>query len=384
MSDLWDSLGATEGTTRHASIGGFQIKPHDHWSRLGRVQAMLRTASDPYDGGKTITRAQYDSMVPHEYAGTGTPLHPDEDGYWAMYLGDGGTTLVTGLELVEADYPLSADLPSHQGGKDDTVDWDARKMRSEPSDPEGQPAEQKEKEPVKWLESSKTAATYEVRPVIERGGEWQPAGEELAEAEEVMKGLYDRTGDFHLVLLRNNFNGGVYVYQVDSPIFNARPFPMGTYEDFYGAPFHDSRTAAVGDSARHLGKTAMPAPADLGVAVGDIFVNSWGYDQTNVNYYKVIRLTGQGVEIVPIGKKFVSQNGPGGNSVVPDPDNVLDRDVCTGIGIAWDDGADKKSKVCKLKDGYRGTPSIVLRSGQYWASKWDGQPEHETDSMFGH
>ena len=127
-------------------------------------------------------------------------------------------------------------------------------------------------------------------------------------------------------------------------------------------------------------REAMPAPADVGISVGDIFVNSWGYDQTNIDFYKVIRLTGAGVEIVPIGKKFVSQNGPGGNRVVPDPNTIRDRDVITGIGVAWDDRADKKSKVCKITS----SGNLVLKSGEHWASKWDGQPEYETDSMFGH
>jgi len=127
-------------------------------------------------------------------------------------------------------------------------------------------------------------------------------------------------------------------------------------------------------------KTAMPAPADVGVAVGDIFVNSWGYDQTNLDFYKVVRLTGAGVEVVPIGKKFVQQNGPGGNKVVADPDTIREWDTMTGIGR---DSA-KKSKVCRLRgDGGNYGPYIVLNS-DHSASKWDGRPEYETDSMFGH
>ncbi len=30
---------------------------------------------------------------------------------------------------------------------------------------------------------------------------------------------------------------------------------------------------------------------ELGIKVGDIFVESWGYDQTNVNFYKVVGVT---------------------------------------------------------------------------------------------
>ena len=34
---------------------------------------------------------------------------------------------------------------------------------------------------------------------------------------------------------------------------------------------------------------------------GDIFYSSWGYDQTNIDYYKVTKLIGKAsVELVPI------------------------------------------------------------------------------------
>jgi hypothetical protein len=52
-------------------------------------------------------------------------------------------------------------------------------------------------------------------------------------------------------------------------------------------------------------KTAAPAP----VAVGDIFRNSWGYDQTNVDYYQVVRVTAKSVSVRPICQKRVEDTG---------------------------------------------------------------------------
>lgn len=367
MSDLWGNLGATEGTPKLASIGGFQLKPHDPWAKL---------AAD----------------------------------------------------------------------SDDLVDWDDGKMRSEPSDPDGQPGQRKEREPVKWLESSKTAAdAYEKRngttmdlPVFRftmpaedgtpedleimlrdgydaeaRGTESNSGHDyvwvEYRMADETAQGWYKAYPNIGMSRRSSKTAGDNWIKQnADVQMLNGE---NGEYAwvvraaggsdwivnnsvgicvaDGQSATDVDAKAMAeyvlarrlVGDQRWASRKTAMPAPADMGVSVGDIFVNSWGYDQTNVDFYKVVRLTGAGVEVVPIGKKFVSQNGPGGNSVIPDPNNIRDFDVCTGIGT---NGNGVKSKVCKLTDGYRGTPSIVLKSGQYWASKWDGAPEHETDSMFGH
>jgi hypothetical protein len=44
--------------------------------------------------------------------------------------------------------------------------------------------------------------------------------------------------------------------------------------------------------------------APRGLEVGDILVCSWGYEQTNVDFYKVLRLIGdKSVEIISIGSK---------------------------------------------------------------------------------
>jgi len=45
-------------------------------------------------------------------------------------------------------------------------------------------------------------------------------------------------------------------------------------------------------------------PAQRLLEVGDVLVASWGYEQTNVDYYKVIKLVGTAtVELVEIGKQ---------------------------------------------------------------------------------
>jgi hypothetical protein len=48
------------------------------------------------------------------------------------------------------------------------------------------------------------------------------------------------------------------------------------------------------------------------VEVGDIFASSWGYDQTNVDFYEVVAVTpsGKSVRLVPIGKEVVIDSGP--------------------------------------------------------------------------
>lgn len=140
---------------------------------------------------------------------------------------------------------------------------------------------------------------------------------------------------------------------------------------------YSSQQSLSAQSSLH---TAMPAPGDLGVQVGDIFYNSWGYDQTNIDFYEVIRLTGQGVEVQPVASRVISDDGHGNERVVPMPGVVRDYDVILRI-----DRTDAKpSKVCRLKDGWNGTPTIVLQSGYHWAQKWDGTPKRQTASGWGH
>ena len=45
------------------------------------------------------------------------------------------------------------------------------------------------------------------------------------------------------------------------------------------------------------------------IKVGDIFYTSWGYDQTNIDYYKVRKLIGKAsVELVPIESRIDYDN----------------------------------------------------------------------------
>lgn len=58
---------------------------------------------------------------------------------------------------------------------------------------------------------------------------------------------------------------------------------------------------------------------------GDVFYSSWGYDQTNIDYYKVtsISKTGKTCNIVRIGAKTVKHTGYMSEIVAPDPEKIL-------------------------------------------------------------
>lgn len=65
-------------------------------------------------------------------------------------------------------------------------------------------------------------------------------------------------------------------------------------------------------------RVAERKAAPRGLEVGDILVSSWGYDQTNVDYYEVTKLIGaRNVEIRPIGGE--SDGGYDRGQCVPVP-----------------------------------------------------------------
>ena len=98
--------------------------------------------------------------------------------------------------------------------------------------------------------------------------------------------------------------------------------------------------------------------------VGDFFYSSWGYDQTNIDFYQVTEVKGKQVTIREVGKREVSQSQTS-VSVVPMKDNF------TGPSM-------KKIPQVRGSSVY-----VKVRSSGY-AYLWDGRPRSETAFGYGH
>lgn len=53
------------------------------------------------------------------------------------------------------------------------------------------------------------------------------------------------------------------------------------------------------------------------IATGTIFVSTWGYDQTNVDFYRVVRSTAASVWLQKVGQRVVEHTGYMSETVVP-------------------------------------------------------------------
>jgi hypothetical protein len=94
--------------------------------------------------------------------------------------------------------------------------------------------------------------------------------------------------------------------------------------------------------------------------VGDIFNTSWGYDQTNVDFYEVVEVRGKMLFLREVGK-VVAREEHGADYVVPSKGHYVGGTI----------------KVLP-----RSTGGIKIEG--HYGSLWDGKPEYQTGFGFGH
>ena len=103
-------------------------------------------------------------------------------------------------------------------------------------------------------------------------------------------------------------------------------------------------------------KVEQPKPV---VNVGDIFVCSWGYDQTNIDYYKVLEVKNKSVVISAIGQDR-TYTGPMQGECTPCPNVVVGEPITKRIISCGD--------------------NVSLKMTSYsWAYPWSGKTNHFTE-----
>lgn len=105
----------------------------------------------------------------------------------------------------------------------------------------------------------------------------------------------------------------------------------------------------------------MPAPA-----VGDILVSSWGYDQTNIDFYQVVGVTAKSVKIRAIGKTCTERREYT-DMMVPDVGAFKGEPMTKRFTI----NRDEASYSCRIES----FASACL---------YNGEPRSQTGAMYGH
>lgn len=88
----------------------------------------------------------------------------------------------------------------------------------------------------------------------------------------------------------------------------------------------------------------------------DILYSAWGYEQTNVNYYKVIKATKKTVLLQGIGSNYSRADDFMCGTATPDPEELRGKPFRRKIGRTW------RGELCVAIDNYEN------------AYPWDGKP----------
>lgn len=109
-----------------------------------------------------------------------------------------------------------------------------------------------------------------------------------------------------------------------------------------------------------------PHPTPL---VGDILYSSWGYDQTNVDFFQVVSVTKASVRVREIAKTCVEGRN---DRVIPLVNRFTDTDP-----------SGKLYRFRASDDGYGPSYSIKIESFAL-ATQFDGRPKYQTPIGMGH
>jgi hypothetical protein len=99
--------------------------------------------------------------------------------------------------------------------------------------------------------------------------------------------------------------------------------------------------------------------------VEDILYSSWGYDQTNINFYQVTDVRGKEITIREIGKRTVGGHGSPSEKVMAEPNEFIGPPL-------------------RKRPQGSGEHTYVKVTESQTAFEWDGRPLHETGGAYGH
>lgn len=160
----------------------------------------------------------------------------------------------------------------------------------------------------------------------------------------------ERPGVNAVVYLKDRYALG-YRGNASKPAFNYR-FKDAEAAARYAGEFLEKEEKCQAEAAqRKAAKKAERAAFKTSLKPGDILSGSWGYDQTNVEFFEVL-------EVKPSGKSVAGSEGFMSDSVVPAPG-------------AYAEGSKPMLKI--VQPGYKGADQVKLKSYCYLSKYQGGQ-----------
>lgn len=193
-----------------------------------------------------------------------------------------------------------------------------------------------------------------------------------------------KTADnIHLRTYEDITGSEVYTYDRNGKpcamVFGGRRSKPDWQFRFFSNDHRDQKIAEWLDNQRsrasYTAKRRKERSKPHGFKPGQLFYISWGYDQTNIDYYMLTETRGktQGY-IVPVSGTTV-RTATATDYVKPDPDCIRDWDVLLGV----ESGDTERGKWKKLN------PNGFSIDGRYLASPCDADTErYQTAAGYGH
>lgn len=133
-----------------------------------------------------------------------------------------------------------------------------------------------------------------------------------------------------------------------------------------------------------MSASTIEAPVEVptveGVKVGDFFSSSWGYDQTNIDFYKVVEVSKSGATVkVQEWSQTTSPAGQGSDRVAP---GAGPRTYPRWVD-GHRDGETTAAVMTKRVNRRCGEPMLTMTTYSV-AYLWEGDSKHQTASGWGH
>lgn len=104
--------------------------------------------------------------------------------------------------------------------------------------------------------------------------------------------------------------------------------------------------------------------------VGQIIYCSWGYDQTNIDFFEVVEVVGQHTVKIRALCQTVESATPGSDRVAAAPGKYLE--------------GERGEVMTKRVNGEADQGAVKIHSWGVYARPWDGTPRYQTAAGYGH
>ena len=182
-------------------------------------------------------------------------------------------------------------------------------------------------------------------------------------AGEVLRVSVTRDGKVWVVATKADLAAEAVEVARVATLAQAKAVAAWLYNDATGAEQPALAEVLKAAPARRKAAAAL-SPVEAGVEVGDFFYTSWGWEQTNIDFYEVVALGAKSVKVRQVGVKVVEDH-TSQEAVVPAAGHYI---------------GEVETKVLRPYGEKGALAFSSYKSGYYW----DGKPKYRTASGWGH